>query len=130
MVMGFVLVIVVSAGLLSLGPSLDTGEEAGGGPLAQPTGAAASTIPVEALANIKFDSTEYTAKPGIVEIDLTGAAGHTLQFRTLDYKGFPLSTSGGPNKGKVTLKAGDYAVYCTIDGHAAQGMVATITVAP
>src|SRR5262245_11968339 len=44
MVMGFVLVIVVSAGLLSLGPSLNTGEEGGAGPLAQPTGAAASTV--------------------------------------------------------------------------------------
>ena len=54
----------------------------------------------------------------------------TLQFRTLDYKGFPLATSGGPTKGKVTLKPGKYAIYCTIDSHAAQGMEATITVAP
>jgi plastocyanin len=129
MVMGFVLVIVVSAGLLSLGPSLNTGESAGG-PLAQPTGAAASTVDVEALASIKFNATDFTAKPGVVQVNLTGAAGHTLQFRTLDYKGFPLSTSGGANKGKVTLKAGKYAVYCTIDSHAAQGMEATITVAP
>lgn len=129
MVMGFVLVIVVSAGLLSLGPSLNTGESAGG-PLPQPTGAAASTVDVEALASIKFNATDYTAKPGVVQVNLTGAAGHTLQFRTLDYKGFPLSTSGGATKGKVTLKAGKYAVYCTIDSHAAQGMEATITVAP
>ena len=130
MVMGFVLVIVVSAGLLSLGPSLDTGEEGGGGPTPQPSGAAASTVDVQALASIKFNATDYTAKPGVVEIDYGGAAGHTLQFRTLDYKGFPLSTSGGPTKGKVTLKPGKYAVYCTIDSHAAQGMEATITVAP
>ena len=31
---------------------------------------------------------------------------------------------------KVQLKAGKYAIYCTVDSHAAQGMVATITVAP
>jgi plastocyanin len=130
MVMGFVLVIVVSAGLLSLGPSLNTGESGEGGPLAQPSGAAASTVDVEALASIKFNATDYAAKPGVVQVNLTGAAGHTLQFRTLDYKGFPLSTSGGATKGKVTLKAGKYAVYCTIDSHAAQGMEATITVAP
>jgi len=130
MVMGFVLVIVVSAGLLSLGPSLNTGESGAGGPTAQPTGAAGSTVSVEALASIKFNATDFTAKPGVVQVDYSGAAGHTLQFRTLDYKGFPLSTSGGPNKGKVTLKPGKYAIYCTIDSHAAQGMEATITVAP
>jgi plastocyanin len=129
MVMGFVLVIVVSAGLLSLGPSLNTGES-GGGPTAQPTGAAGSTVSVQALASIKFNATEFTAKAGVVQIDYGGAAGHTLQFRTLDYKGFPLATSGGPTKGKVTLKPGKYAIYCTIDSHAAQGMEATITVAP
>jgi plastocyanin len=130
MVMGFVLVIVVSAGLLSLGPSLNTGESGGGGPLAQPTGAAGSTVSVQALASIKFNATEFTAKAGVVQIDYGGAAGHTLQFRTLDYKGFPLSSSGGASKGKVTLKPGKYAIYCTIDSHAAQGMEATITVTP
>ena len=34
-----------------------------------------------------------------------------------------------PKSGKVELKPGVYNVYCTVDGHAAQGMVATVTVA-
>jgi plastocyanin len=130
MIMGFVLIIIVSGGLLSLGPSLNTGEGGGGGPLPQPKAAPASTVQVVALASIKFDSTQYTAKPGVVEIDYSGAPGHTLQFRTLDYQGFPLSSAGAPNKGKVELKAGTYNVYCTVDSHAQLGMVATITVAP
>ncbi|HXY94558.1 MAG TPA: hypothetical protein VEP49_19005 [Acidimicrobiia bacterium] len=128
MVMAFVVIILVSAGMLSLGPSLNTGKGGTGGPLPQPTGAAASTVSVQALASIKFNATEFTAKAGVVQIDYSGAAGHTLQFRTLDYKGFPLSTSGGPSKGKVTLKPGKYQIFCTIDSHAQQGMEATITV--
>lgn len=126
MVMGLVLIIVVSAGLLSLGPSLNTGES-GGGPLPQPPGPATSTVTVEALANITYNAPDYAAKAGVVEFDLTGASGHTLQFRELNYKGFPINTEGGPNKGKVTLKPGTYNIYCTITGHAAT-MHATITV--
>jgi hypothetical protein len=118
MVMGLVLVIVVSAGLLSLGPSLGHGEGTGG-PLPQPSAQAAATVTVEALTDITFDAEEYPTQAGVVEVDLTGASGHTLQFRELNYEGFPLSTDGGPNKGKVTLKPGEYYIYCTITGHEA-----------
>jgi len=129
MTMTLVLVIVVSAGLLALGPSLDTGEEEST-QLAQPSGDAVGTVPVEALATIRFNKSNYDAPAGIVEFDISGAAGHSFQFRTLDYKGFPIGTSSPfPKSGKVELKPGVYNVYCTVDGHAAQGMVATVTVA-
>jgi plastocyanin len=129
MMMTLVLVIVVSAGLLALGPSLDTGEGGGSTQLAQPKCTPVSTVSVEALASIKFNSTTYTATGGCVQMDYSGAIGHTLQFRTLDYKGFPLGTdTGKPKTGKVDLKPGTYKIYCTIDSHAAQGMEATITV--
>jgi len=129
MVMTLVLVIIVSAGLLALGPSLDSGKGGGSTQLAQPTGAATSTVSVEALASIRYNSSAFTATAGVVQFDFSGAVGHTLQFRTLDYKGFPLGTiTGAAKTGKVTLKAGTYEIYCTVDGHAAQGMVATITV--
>jgi hypothetical protein len=130
MVMGLLLVIIVSAGLLSLGPSLSHGE-GGGGPLPQPGGAAAATVTVRAGPGQTFDGVrfekDYPTQGGVVEIDYTGEAGHTLQFRTLSYEGFPLSTDGGPKKGKVRLEPGTYAIYCTITGHAAAGMQATIT---
>ena len=65
-----------------------------------------------------------------MQFNFSGAVGHTMQFRTLDYKGFPLGTITGTAKtGQVTLKAGKYEIYCTVDGHAQQGMVATIVVA-
>ena len=127
MFMGFLLVIVVSAGLLSLGPSLQSEEGGGGGPIPQPSGPAASTVTVEAQPNITYNASNFDAKAGVVQIDLTGASGHTLQFREFESQGFPLSTSGGASKGKVELKAGTYNIYCTITGHAAT-MHATITV--
>jgi uncharacterized cupredoxin-like copper-binding protein len=130
MVMTLVLVIVVSAGLLALGPSLDSGKKAASAQLAQPTGKPGSTVDVEALASIKYNASSYDATAGIVQFNLTGAVGHTMQFRTLDYKGFPLGTiSGTAKSGQVTLEPGKYEIYCTVDGHAAQGMVATINVA-
>jgi plastocyanin len=129
MVMTLVLVIVVSAGLLALGPSLDTGAGGGSAQLVQPKCTPVSTVSVEALASIKFNSTTFTATGGCVQLDYSGAVGHTLQFRTLDYKGFPLGTdTGAPKSGKVELKPGTYQIYCTVDSHAAQGMEATITV--
>jgi len=130
MVVTLVFVIVVSAGLLALGPSLDTGQKAASSQLAQPTGTAVATVNVEALASIKYNATSFDTTAGIVKFNLSGAVGHTMQFRTLDYKGFPLGTIAGTAKsGQVTLKPGKYEIYCTVDGHAQQGMVATINVA-
>jgi len=129
LVLGLVIVIVMSTGLVALGPSIDTGKSGGSTSLAQPAGAATSTVSVEALPTIRYNSTTFSTKAGIVEIDFSGATGHTLQFRKLDYKGFPLGTIGGfPASGKVELKPGDYEIFCTVDSHAAQGMTATITV--
>jgi plastocyanin len=130
MFMGLIVVIVLSAGLLALGPSIDTGEGGASTQLAQcksPTG----TVTIEALQSIRYSQSTYAATAGCVEFDFTGATGHTMQFRKLDVKGFPIGSVGGgtPTKGAVDLKAGDYEIYCTIDGHAAQGMVATVTVA-
>jgi plastocyanin len=129
MVTTLVLVIVVSAGLLALGPSLDTGKKAGSTQLAQPKCTPVSTVDVVALQSVKFNSVTFTATGGCVQMNYTGAIGHTLQFRTLNYKGFPLGTdAGAPKSGTVDLKPGTYKIYCTVDSHAAQGMEATITV--
>ncbi|MEX2100465.1 MAG: sulfocyanin-like copper-binding protein [Acidimicrobiia bacterium] len=129
MVVALVMVIVVSAGLMALGPSIDTGEEPASAKLPQPSGPPVATVPVEALASILFNADEYATIAGINEIDLTGATGHTLQFRTLDYEGFPLGTiTGFPRSGKVELNAGTYYIYCTIPGHEAAGMHANIVV--
>jgi plastocyanin len=123
-----VFLFVSMAGLVSLGPSLDEGEGGGGG-YVQPTGPAKGTVTVEALASIKFNATDYTAPAGIVQFDYTGATGHTLAIQDPKFDGFLLTTdAGGPKTGKVELTPGKYTLYCTVPGHEAQGMKATLTV--
>ncbi len=120
--------VVSMAGLVSLGPSLDSGEGGAGG-YVQPTGPAKGTVAVQAEASIKFNATDYTAPAGIVQINYSGATGHTLAIQDPKFDGFLLTTdAGGPKSGKVELATGKYTIYCTVPGHEAQGMKATLTV--
>jgi hypothetical protein len=131
MIMGFVLVIVVSGGLLSLGPSLshDEGEAAAG--YVEPEGPPTATLetvagPGTTFSGVPFD-TVYTTTAGIVEINFTGQTGHTLLFTDPELNGFELETPTN-EKGKVELAPGSYTIYCDVTGHRAQGMQATIDV--
>ena len=126
MILGGVFIFVSGAGLVSLGPSLDSGE-AGGGGYVEPTGK--TTSDVAALSTIKFNATEYSATKGIVQFNYSGATGHTLAIQDPKFDGFLLTTdAGGPKSGKVQLAPGKYTLYCTVPGHEAQGMKATLTV--
>jgi plastocyanin len=128
MILGGVFIFVSGAGLVSLGPSLDSGEGGGGG-YVEPTGKATSDVAVQALSTIKFDSTEFSATKGIVQFNYSGATGHTLAIQDPKFDGFLLTTdAGGPKSGKVELAPGKYTLYCTVPGHEAQGMKATLTV--
>lgn len=128
MILAGVFVLVSMAGLVSLGPSLNDSEGAATG-YVQPTGAAVGSVDVEALPSIKFNATEFTAPVGIVQMNYSGATGHTLAIQDPKFDGFLLTTdAGGPKKGKVELAAGKYTIYCTVPGHEAQGMKATLTV--
>ena len=120
--------VVSIAGLVSLGASFDEGGGGAGG-YVQPTGPAKGTVAVQAEASIKFNATEFTAPAGIVQINYSGATGHTLAIQDPKFAGFLLTTdAGGPKSGKVELAAGKYTIYCTVPGHEAQGMKATLTV--
>jgi len=128
MILGGVLILVSGAGLVSLGPSLNDGEGGTTG-YVEPKGPAKGTVAVEALASIKFDATEFSAPAGIVQFDYSGATGHTLAIQDPKFDGFLLTTdAGGPKTGKVELAPGKYTLYCTVPGHEAQGMKATLTV--
>jgi plastocyanin len=128
MILGGVLILVSGAGLVSLGPSISEGGEATG--FVAPTGPAASSVDVQAEASITFNATAYTAKPGVVQFNYSGATGHTLAIQDPKFDGFLLTTdAGGPKVGKAELTPGQYTLYCTVPGHEAQGMKATLTVA-
>jgi plastocyanin len=127
--LGFI-VVILSAGLVSLGPSEEA--EGSGAGFEPPRGPAVATIAVEALPSNKYDREEYPTQVGINEIDLLGKGGnHTIDFDSTDADvlGFQLVVSAAQtDKSKVRLKAGDYTIYCSTPGHRAAGMEATIRV--
>ncbi len=90
-----------------------------------------ATVKVTAEATLKFDKSTYTAKAGCVEIQYGGAAGHTLAFDAPGPQSPILASaagSGSPTSFSWTLTAGNYTIYCTVPGHRAAGMVATLVV--
>ena len=131
MIMGFVLIIIVSGGLLSLGPSLNDSEGEAASGYVKPKGPPTSTVAVTAGPGLTFNGVKftgnYTAKPGVIEIDYGGDPGHDLVFTDPKLAGFQLETSG-TTKGNVELKPGKYVFFCNVTGHRAAGMQATLTV--
>jgi plastocyanin len=121
------MVLILSAGLLSLGPSEET--EAGGGGFKQPSGPAVATLEVDALPSLSFQATEFSTPAGITQINYNDLGGtHTLLFTDPKLSGFQLAVPQGPKTGKVDLKPGTYTIYCSIPGHRAAGMQATVNV--
>ena len=122
--------LIISAGLVSLGPS-EAHEGAGGG-FVEPKGPAVATVTVDALPSQKFQADEFSTQSGINEIEYVGKGGnHTLVFQeqTPEVLGFELVVGPGQtDSSKVKLKANDYTIYCTVPGHRAQGMEATLRV--
>jgi uncharacterized cupredoxin-like copper-binding protein len=132
-ILGSVFVVVSIAGLVSLGHSLDEGSEGGGFQYA--TGKPTTTVSVTAGPGLTFDGNKppdelkLDAKAGVVQIDYGGATGHTLAIQDPKFNGFLLGTDPGARKsGKVNMKPGTYTLYCTVPGHEAAGMKATLTV--
>jgi plastocyanin len=122
------LMLVMSAGFVSLGPSEEKEATAAG--YVPPKGPVVATLDVQALASTKFNASKYTVAPGgIIEIDYSGAPGHTLTIDDPKFSGAGFLLKSSPkSKGKVKLDPGDYTIYCTVSGHRAQGMEATVTV--
>jgi plastocyanin len=128
MMLAGLMIIVLSAGLLSLGPSEET-EEAGTSGYQQPSGPPVGTLEVQALPSNMFNATEFTVPAGIIQVNYVQIGGtHTLVFSNPEFSGFQLAVPGGPRSGKVELKPGNYTIYCTIPGHRAAGMQANVTV--
>jgi plastocyanin len=125
-----VMIIVMSAGLLSLGPS-EPEATAGGGGFKEPAGPPVATLEVDALPSLSFQAKDFTVPAGIVQINYIDRGGtHTLVFQQPEFSGFQLAVPQGKKTGKVELKPGSYTIYCTIPGHRAAGMEATVVATP
>jgi plastocyanin len=128
MMLAGLMILVLSAGLLSLGPSEE--EEAGGAGFQEPAGPPVATLDVEALPSLTFQAQQFTVPAGIIQINYIDRGGtHTLLFEEPQFSGFQLAVPQGKKSGKVELKPGDYTIYCNIPGHRAAGMFATVTAA-
>lgn len=119
--------VLLAAGSVVVGHADE--HKAAGGPVG-PTGPAVGTLDVTAEPTLTFDKKTYTVPAGIVDVNyIDGGGSHTLVFDDPALKYFQLAVPGGPTKGKVDLVAGKtYTIYCTIPGHRAAGMEATVTV--
>jgi len=95
---------------------------------AEPPGPAINTLEVLA-SNFKFQAKDFPVPAGINEIKyVTEEGSHTLVFAEPEFSYVNLSVPGGKDAAKVTLVEGNtYTIFCTIPGHRAAGMEATIT---
>jgi plastocyanin len=90
-----------------------------------------TALPVQALVALKFDKDAYEVPVGVTEIDYINQGGaHTFVFSDAQYSWFELvvNAPGETDKDRIELPAGSYEVYCSVPGHKAAGMVATLTV--
>jgi len=123
----FAFVLIVSAGFVSLGPS-EAKEAAKAAGFIPPKGPAVATVEVDALPSLKFQATSFTTQAGINEMKYVDQGGtHTLVFAEPSLAGFIINVPPSSSK-KVDLKPGTYTIFCSIPGHRAAGMQATLTV--
>jgi hypothetical protein len=70
----------------------------------------------------------------VIELNNQGEDPHNLNLQLADESGPELSLAtigpGGQSKGKFNVPAGEYHLWCSLDGHEAAGMSATLVVAP
>jgi len=116
--------LVLLSGSLTLGAAEDKAEAVG-----PPNGPAINTLEVDA-SNFQFQAKNFDVPAGINDIKYRSLEGsHTLAFDQPELSYFHLAQPGGQAEEKVDLVAGkSYTIYCTIPGHRAAGMEATITV--
>ena len=122
--------IVGAAGLTTIGHA----EPEGGGEAAPgyepPKGPVVASFEVDALPTLKFQATDFPTTAGINEITYVGKGGtHTLVFDEPEFRGFELAVNGEEiDSGKIEFQPGVYTMYCSVPGHRAAGMEATVTV--
>jgi uncharacterized cupredoxin-like copper-binding protein len=88
------------------------------------------TVSLQAGENntLTFTPNKLTAKAGCVKIAVKFDGTHTLQFDSgVAANTFPTLDENQPDWAG-NLPAGTYPFHCTIQGHAAAGMVGTLTV--
>lgn len=100
-------------------------------PAAGDTGGTTLTVAADPSGSFSFDKKALTAKAGKVTIDFTNDSQvpHNVTIEQGENEAGATDTIQGSKTTKtVTLKAGSYKFYCSVDGHEAGGMKGTLTV--
>jgi len=100
-------------------------------PAAVDTGGTTLTVAADPSGSFSFDKKSLTAKAGKVTIDFTNDSQvpHNVTIEQGENEAGATDTIQGSKTTKtVTLKAGSYKFYCSVDGHEAGGMKGTLTV--
>ena len=116
--------LVLLSGSLTLGAAEDKEVKS-----FEPTGAADFTQQVDA-SNFHFQADNFDVPAGVLEIKYVSLEGsHTLAFDEPQFSYVTLSVPGGKDTTKIDAVQGQkYTIYCTLPGHRAAGMHATVTV--
>lgn len=125
--------IAAAVGAVAFTATLVVGNEPGAGDRtgtgSQPP--TAHRLTVEA-SNFHYQQPNYHVPAGITEITLVSHEGsHTLNFLEPELSYVALAVPDGRASARVDLIEGrTYTIFCSIPGHRASGMEATITVGP
>jgi plastocyanin len=112
-------------------PAATGGGSTGGGSTGGGGGGQTVDISADPSGALKYQETSLTASPGTVTIHFTNDSpvGHDVivEGPGVDKQGTDVVSSGSADA-TVTLQAGEYTFYCSVDGHRAAGMEGKITV--
>jgi plastocyanin len=117
--------VLLMGGLISIGAA---SPEKASGPVECKPVKQKLTIVAGVGGSLRFSPQDPTVKAGCIDLSIVIDGSHTLQFDTptaanaFRLLGVDQKTWAG------TLPAGKYPFHCTIDAHAASGMVGTLTV--
>jgi uncharacterized cupredoxin-like copper-binding protein len=111
----------------------------GGGSAGSTSSSGASTTPAASGTAVTATETEFSialsqqtfaAGTYTFTVQNSGNAPHNLTIKGpgADNQASPTLQGGQSGTVTVTLQAGSYELYCSVDGHKAQGMDMTITV--
>ena len=115
----------------SAAPASSTSASSSSSSAAPAGGGSTLTQAADPSGALKFTQSSLTAKAGKVTITFTNSSmvPHNLTIEQgSSVVGATPTFSGGSKTLSVTLKAGTYTFFCSVDGHRAAGMQGTLTV--